>query len=518
VGSGPYAVRVHKRLVLLILLAGCDGSSALQNAPPPCGTPVPLLQAEVEQVIAQAAARATADGNAYLITVVNRDGVVLGAFRMAGAPAGLEESCRAKARTAAFLSSNQHAFTTRTARFIIQDHFPPGVQNTPGGPLYGVQFSSLACSDVVGETNGGVSTNGNGLSGDFGSVPLYRDGCLVGAVAVDGGPDDFEEEAAAWAGAAGFRPDPRIFGSLVFVDGIALEFVHAMPPDLAVVPPYAGLPGTEVVAPADAPPDQAFPIVLIGGLSCELRYPIIDSPGAQAVKLDATDVRAILNAAAALSDRLRAAIRRPLGTAMRCFIAVVDVDGVVLGCVRTPEATLFSFDVAIQKARTAAFFSSDDAAFTTRGLGFLSQQFFPPGIDGAPLGPLYGLQDALNPACAPAALPLPNGITIFPGGVPLYKNGVLVGAIGVSGDGVDQDDFVASTGAELFPPPAGVRADELPESAAVAELEARLDDILAAAVDPAITNAANASKARLADVGLQGIRMPFVKFPRQPYR
>jgi uncharacterized protein GlcG (DUF336 family) len=453
-----------------------------------------------------------------VITVVNRDGVVAGAFSMAGAPAGFQESCRAKARTAAFLSSNQHAFSTRTARFIIQDHFPPGVENTPGGPLYGVQFSSLACSDVVGETNGTVSTNGNGLSGDFGSMPLYRDGCLVGGVAVDGGPDDFDEERAAWAGSAGFRPDARIFGSLIFVDGIALEFVDAMPEDLDGVPAYGDLAGTELVAPMDAPPDQAFPIVLIGGLSCELRYPIIDSPGAQPVKLDATDVRAILNAAAAHSDRLRAAIRRPLGTAMRCFIAVVDVDGVVLGCVRTPEATLFSFDVAIQKARTAAFFSSDDAAFTTRGLGFLAQRFFPPGIDTAPLGPLFGLQDALNPACAPAALPLPNGLTIFPGGVPLYKNGVLVGAIGVSGDGVDQDDFVASAGAELFPPPAGSKADELSEGAAIAELEARLDEILGNAIDPAVTGAANSCKARLADYGLQGIRMPYVKFPRQPFR
>jgi hypothetical protein len=39
-----------------------------------------------------------------------------------------------------------------------------------------------------------------------------------------------------------------------------------------------------------------------------------------------------------------------------------------------------------------------------------------------------------------------NGIQIFPGAVPLYRNGVLVGAVGVSGDGIDQDDMVSFLG------------------------------------------------------------------------
>jgi uncharacterized protein GlcG (DUF336 family) len=45
-----------------------------------------------------------------------------------------------------------------------------------------------------------------------------------------------------------------------------------------------------------------------------------------------------------------------------------------------------------------------------------------------------------------------NGLITFPGGVPLYKNGKLVGAVGVSGDGVDQDEFVAFGGAKGFEP------------------------------------------------------------------
>jgi len=479
---------------------------------------VPLTEAEIETIIAQAVARADADGNAYVVTVINRDGVVVGSLAMPGADPGSIDSCRRKARTAAFLSSNQHAFSTRTARFIIQDNFPPGLDNTPGGPLYGVGFSSLACSDVVGEDDGTINNNGNGLSGDPGSMPLYKDGCLVGAVAADGPTVEPGEERAAWAGSAGFRPDPSIFGDRIFLDGISLEFIDEMPADPAVVPPFAGLPGVVLVAPFDAPPDDTYPMGIFGGLDCEIRYPVIDSPSATPVKLLAADVDAMLNAAAARSDRVRAAIRRPLGSAMRCFVAVVDTDGVVLGCIRTPDATLFSFDVAIQKARTAAYFSSDTVAFTTRGLGFIAQGFFPPGLAGAPVGPLLGLQDALNPTCGPAALPLQNGITIFPGGVPLYKDGVLVGAIGVSGDGVDQDDFTASAGADLFPPTPGTKADELREAANIANLESKLDAIDAASADPAIDAAVALSKDRLAATGLQGIRMPYVKFPRQPFR
>jgi hypothetical protein len=63
-----------------------------------------------------------------------------------------------------------------------------------------------------------------------------------------------------------------------------------------------------------------------------------------------------------------------------------------------------------------------------------------------------------------------NGIQIFPGGVPIWRNGTLIGAIGVSGDGVDQDDMVAflglhegalALGANLGNAPAALRADTL---------------------------------------------------------
>jgi hypothetical protein len=55
---------------------------------------------------------------------------------------------------------------------------------------------------------------------------------------------------------------------------------------------------------------------------------------------------------------------------------------------------------------------------------------------------------------------LPNGITIFPGGFPLYRNGALIGAVGVSGDGIDHDDLISATGSLLFLAPVPIRADQ----------------------------------------------------------
>ena len=130
--------------------------------------------------------------------------------------------------------------------------------------------------------------------------------------------------------------------------------------------------------------------------------------------------------------------------------------------------------MAVQKARTALYFSSDARAFSTRTVSFLSQSLFPPGIEGTSPGPFFGLQErfslfplgtnTLNGAIVPASElilkpELANGMTIFAGGFPLYRNGVLIGAIGVSGDGIDQDDIIAASGTVNFLAPEGIRAD-----------------------------------------------------------
>jgi uncharacterized protein GlcG (DUF336 family) len=121
-------------------------------------------------------------------------------------------------------------------------------------------------------------------------------------------------------------------------------------------------------------------------------------------------------------------------------------------------------------------------AFSARALGNLARPFFPDGETGSPPGPLSvaigswspfatGLQSALitdnvvehvlsvvagSPEASPGCGYLPpspsgaqrlaNGLQIFPGAVPIYRGQTLVGAIGVSGDGIDQDDMIAFLG------------------------------------------------------------------------
>jgi uncharacterized protein GlcG (DUF336 family) len=186
---------------------------------------------------------------------------------------------------------------------------------------------------------------------------------------------------------------------------------------------------------------------------------------------------------------------------------VVDSNGAVLGLVRSPDAPVFGIDVSLQKARTAAFFSSasaaaaveaspdpdvrqfipaartffgDSAAFTghfafaARSIGNISRPYFPDGELGRPPGPFSraiaefnpfstGLQSALvegdvkahvafilggadTPQQCTHTPRLANGMQIFPGSVPIYRGSALVGAIGVSGDGIDQDDMIGFLG------------------------------------------------------------------------
>jgi uncharacterized protein GlcG (DUF336 family) len=337
-------------------------------------------------------------------------------------------------------------------------------------------------------------------------VPLYKGHTLVGAVGVtgDGEPTNLapaaaiflkqtqrdattgfragrdEDEQVALAGQTGFRPPSEILASNVLINGIRIPYVDPRPDEIRDVDDTVPLgtigrpvPGFE---PKESPRPFPFEIARLGGIEGELRIPIRDDPMpgkiGSAGRLTKDEVKEILSEAAARCAITRAGIRLPVGVIANVWIVVVNnpatngVPPTVLGTFRVADAPMFSWDVATQKARTALFFSNRQLAMSTRTVGFLAQRFYPPGLDGRPHGPLFGFQEAttlrLRPSdvLAPPNPNLPNSITIFPGGFPLYRDGQLIGAIGVSGDGVDQDDIIGSSGTKDFLPAYHIRADE----------------------------------------------------------
>jgi uncharacterized protein GlcG (DUF336 family) len=155
-----------------------------------------------------------------------------------------------------------------------------------------------------------------------------------------------------------------------------------------------------------------------------------------------------------------------LATKMWC--AVVDREGEFLlikatdtgGTPAAPggsDAWWGSIEIAIAKAYTAVAFSRNDLALDSKTIGLLARPDGPGSTAAADIGtnagvaPLFGIGNT-NPF-----RPLTgrgtgddetgkrhHGIVTFAGGQPVYDcGGVLLGAVGVSGDGVDQDDTVA---------------------------------------------------------------------------
>jgi len=464
-------------------------------------TVVPLSAFDVQTIINQAVTRARTVSPKSVIAVTDREGYVLGVWNAGGGEPTSTQVANAvsKAGTAAFLSSDQNAFTSRTAGFIIQQHFPPGVLNTAPGPLVGVGFSNLPFSDVnrfkkvdsvhTSSSPGtfGSPIVGTSLSGSPGGMPLYKYGHLVGGVGVTGDGTDYstpyiagadKDEGVALAGQRYYAPASGILATNVFINGLRLPYTATS----TVFSSTVILSGNaSIYYPIRNPPTPyPYTIANFGGVSGQIRQPIRNDPLTTLIngqaRLSATEVISILNYAASEVRITRAAIRLPVGSQMQAFITVVNNPNVlgvapaVLGTFRTGEATMFSWDVAVQKARTAVYFSKSyfplftkQIAMSTRTVGFLAQNNYPPGIDGKPPGPYHGFQESVSlplRAAPPPNASLPNGATIFPGGFPLYRNGILIGAVGVSGDGVDQDDLVSASGTHNFLAPFAIRADQ----------------------------------------------------------
>jgi len=228
--------------------------------------------------------------------------------------------------------------------------------------------------------------------------------------------------------------------------------------------------------------------------------------------LTEADVTRIINQGIKQANLTRAAIRLPIGQRTKMVFSVTDKEGNVLGLYRMPDATIFSEDVAVAKARNVAYYANANllqpidqlkgiaagTAFSNRTFRYVTLPRFPEGIDGSKPGPFSILNDGhVDPKTGKnVGAPLPytayqsvqgydafnpgtnfrdplnpqnqNGIVFFPGSAPIYKKVAgfstpqLVGGFGVSGDGVDQDDVVTSAGQVGYTVPSSVkRADQV---------------------------------------------------------
>jgi uncharacterized protein GlcG (DUF336 family) len=443
------------------VLASCGGGGG-GSTPTPTPTPTPsqtpvyavpaqevLTTADVQKILAQTIEEATARGKPAVIAIVDRPGNVLAVFRMNGAPTTLAvrttnrtvkptdveglvvpgtadanplvAAAIAKAITGDYLSSGGNAFSTRTASFIVQEHFPAGNNMLPGGPLFGVQFSQLPCSDfnqrymAAGGTGAfiGPKRSPLGLAADPGGFPIYKNGVAVGGIGVmsdglygfDSNIDDVDkddDEIIALAGLTGFEAPEAIRGNNIQAV-VQLRYSDAQPSDIKSNPAnaraFSALNGSvgALVSVNGYYAQGTTPTILAGtaygteasgiraataaerasGVAIDNpdafiftdgsgnpRYPIragtdgADNPA----PLTAAEVKALLEEAFKIMSRARAQIRKPLDSRAQVTMAVVDTHGSILGMDRSPDAPIFGSDVSIQKARTATFFSGTHAA------------------------------------------------------------------------------------------------------------------------------------------------------------
>lgn len=448
----------------------------------------------------------------------------------------------ALARTGAFFSNDQAPLSSRTVRFISGTHFPPGIAFTPNAALYGIENTNRGCPlDPEIETliprpkslagiqdqlpctgrdqrgcGPGIATGKADPSDsipypdalDGGGLPIFKNGRVVGGIGVVAGSRGERRALAETIAFSAICPPPFLASLLplptpgvIFLDGIRLPFVRINRQELPPFPDDFRCPSLlmEDVGDFPRPGEGRFVVEPRSGREVPQGWLVAPRDG---MRLSRDEVKRIVEQAVATANRTRAAIRLPEGSRARFVIAVGDLDGRMLGVFRMPDSTVFSIDVAVTKARNVVYFSSPDrapedlpgvppaTAVTNRTINFGSQPLYPAGIgpgrgpfDPSAAGPFFEMyQFDIEHPCRQGRQPAndnQSGIVFFAGSVPLYKGGQLAGGLGISGDGVEQDDYVAAAGARGFEAPPGIRADQ---------------------------------------IILRGSRLPYLKFPRNPER
>ncbi|HEY1186211.1 MAG TPA: heme-binding protein [Gemmata sp.] len=432
----------------------------------------------------------------------------------------------------------------RPERFNIDPAFVPSsaTGRGPGGR------NDLFVPDSYGVQSGLLPTaQSRGIGTLPGGIPIYKDGHVVGGIGVffpgktgyateenstlsstfDATKPDRTLEAEWIAFAAvggtvksvdGTAPLPvGTIGGVAVPDGFGLPTgrIDLVGLQLSVFGPGGAFQGAQQLQLTAAtvgrgnPNDGANQVVgpggvtLRGGMAVPDGWLVLPHDG---VGITANEVTAIIANGLQQASKTRAAIRLPISSPAKFVYAVADRDGNIVGLYREPDATVFSIDVAVAKARNVNYYADPlqlqpidqvqglppGVALTARTFRFLAEPRFPEGIDTAPPGAFSQLNDdpvntnrftgrLVGPAAAASAyqsvlghdafnpgtnfrqtanLLNQNGIVFFPGSAPLYRAGVLTGGLGISGDGVDQDDVVTVASETGFNAPVALRADQ----------------------------------------------------------
>ena len=485
-----------------------------QNTPSDrAGGPAQILTADDVRAVLTTAA--TALGNDTLAAaVVDRTGNILGVYARPGADERTPDIAVSVARTGAMFSNDQAPLSSRTVRFISGTHFPPGIKNTSNAALYGVENINRGCRvDVQGDAVFNAPfPRPKSIAGVFGegagSTPLPCEpsdtrGCARGGPMLDDAGEALPSVGITTGKADVFDTGQDQPGA-VLIDGLRLPFFGTCTNIQCIRRTLKG-------RPAGSSPGQVtsgtFTVQPRDGLQAPEGYVLGPRASTLAGGLSVDEVRRIIDQSVDVAFRTRAMIRLPINQPARMTISISDESGTILALYRMPDGTVFSSDVAMTKARNAYYFSTREGyevlrnvtangehdkyswtpeppagkgwALTARSISFLGQPLFPPGIDleeeleeqdsEVQRGPWFDLYvyDSKN-VCTegPGASRGGNrnflnqsGIVWFPGSVPLYRGDRVIGGLGVSGDGVEQDDYVSLLGSEGFHPPDELRVD-----------------------------------------------------------
>jgi uncharacterized protein GlcG (DUF336 family) len=381
-----------------------------------------------------------------------------------------------------------------------------------GGPMLDDQGSPLPSVGITtGKTDvfdtgqdqpGGVPVNPGG-------IPIYRGGKVVGGIGVAGVAPNFAEYAATVAATGAARgldfSEPLGAPGAVYLDGLRLPFFGACTTITCIRQTLRRQPAGSS---SGSLAQGTFLVVPRDGLQAPENYLLGPRGSTIPSGLTVDEVRRIVDQSVAVALRTRAMIRLPINQPSRMTFSVSDQSGAILALYRMADGTVFSSDVAMTKARNAYYFSTREGyetlkqiaengshdrytwtpeppagkgwAMTARAISYGGQPLFPPGVDlpeqlagndaEIQRGPWFDLYvyDSKNP-CTEGPGPSrggnragylnQSGIVWFPGSIPLYRGDALVGGLGVSGDGVDQDDYVSLLGSEGFHPPDSLRVD-----------------------------------------------------------